>query len=195
MTFPDWKKLWRIERAIDIPHLAVAVLTPWIFVRVLWYHCTREFKAWPSQYETGVVIGWRWPFAKTFRERTWIQKQDMPLALYGAMDEAYVARATDELGWGKEASDDPRAFRKFSPYMAATVRELKSFPRPCGHNYWLADCPSCARAALTLATMLMAQHKPASVPNPKEDPVLAFRRRQAEAARLEAERQKQCLPR
>lgn len=192
MTFAQWKALWRIERSIDIPHLAVALMCPWLFVRVLWYFCPREFKAWPSQYETGVVIGWRWPFAKTFREKSWVAKEDMPLVLYGAMDEAYVARATKELGWGDEAASDPRAFRKFSPYLAATIRELKNFPRTCGHNYWIADCPSCARSTLTLAAMLMSKYKPASVPNPNEDPVVAFRRRQAEAARLESERQK-CL--
>jgi hypothetical protein len=192
MRWSEWRSLWRIDRDVDIPHLSVVVMCPYGFVRVLWYHCPKEFKAWPNQYETGVVLGWRWPWQKTFREKKWIAYRDnIPLAIYGAMDQIYVVRAAKELGW------NPEEMRGLpSPqYIAPAVRGIILSQPPCPHKYWIADCPNCARKALTAVIRLQEKHLPRSVPDPYENPIDAFRRREAEAqARLLAADQPTALP-
>ena len=56
MKFSEWRKLWRIDKTIKIPHADVIVMTPYLFVRVLWYFNRRRFEAHPSTYETGDVL-------------------------------------------------------------------------------------------------------------------------------------------
>lgn len=181
MTWKEWRKFWRVERQVDIPHLSVVVMTPYAFARVLWYFCPKEFKAWPSQYETGIVIGWRWPFTKKFKEKKWAVLEDMPLAIYGAMDQTYVLRAANELGWDVEEFQKAPSRLDERQYIAATVRGIIQAQPRCEHKHWIANCPNCARKALDAAIRLTQKHLPRSVPDPREDPLTAFRRREAEA--------------
>jgi hypothetical protein len=187
MTWREWRRMFRFERTVKIPHLSITCMCPYAFVRVAWYYNERKFEAWPSRWATGVVLGWRWPWWKTFREKQWVRYDEMPLALYGAMDQAYTARATKELGWGDEAADNPYACGQYSPYIAATIREIRR-RRPCIHPYWIANCLDCGRAALSLAVSLTARVSPEAIPDPREEPIVAFRRREAEAKRLAAGR-------
>jgi hypothetical protein len=189
MNFHSWLHLWRIERDVKIPHLSVTVMTPWAFARLLWFYNRRPFQAWPSEYETSLVLGWRWPFAKTFREKKWANTQAMPMAVYGGpMDEVYLIRAVKELdffiGAGREhqLADRPE-IRHIGP----TVKVLLGQGPKCDHPYWIATCPQCARKALRLAVNLKAKYEPVRLIDPHEEPIIGFRRREAEAlARLKA---------
>ena len=183
MNWREWKSLWKFDRDVDIPHASVVCMTPYCFVRVLWHYNRRPFQAWPSQYETGVVLGWRWPFAEKFKERQWMKKYagaEMPIAIYGGpMDEVYLARCVKELDWPME-SDRPTldaAVRHIGP----TVKDLLQMVPRCDHNFWLADCPHCARKALRMAISYKTKYNPVKLIDPHEDPLTAFRRRQAEA--------------
>lgn len=177
MTWKEWRSLWRTERQVDIPHLSIVVMTPYGFVRVLWHFCPKEFKAWPSQYETGIVLGWRWPFTKKFREKKWMRYQEMPLALYGAMDAAYLMRAGKELGILSAAKEDQDSIQ----YLCPSIRSVKLREPKCEHPYWIASCPDCARKTLLALVRMKAMYQPRSIPDPREDPLTAFRRREAEA--------------
>ena len=178
MTWSEWRSMFRFDRTVDIPHLSVTVMCPYVFVRGLWYFNRREFQAYPSEYETSLVIGWRWPFARVFREKKWAIYEKMPLALYGAMDAIYMVRADRELGSGSMIN---------ALYIAPTVRELLQVKRGCAHNYWIANCPECARKALSLAVHMTAKYQPKSIPDLNEPPIVGFRRREAEAqAKLKA---------
>ena len=190
MKWKEWRSLWRVERTVNIPHLSVTVMTPWAFVRALWYFNQREFQAWPSEYETSLVIGWRWPFAKKFREKKWATKpKALPMAVYGApMDEIYLVRVCRELHIVDPTVllvDDPRV-----AHIGPTVKALLQHEPKCNHDripYWKADCPECARAALRLAIDFKAKYEPVRLIDPHEEPIIGFRRREAEAqARLKA---------
>ena len=98
MRFSEWRSLWRFDREIDVPHASVVVMCPYAFARILWYSTSKEFKAWPATWDTGIVLGWRWPWRKEFREKAWIRRDEMPLAMYSAMDQTYLARATKDFG-------------------------------------------------------------------------------------------------
>lgn len=156
MRFAEWKSLWRINRRIDVPHAAVAVMTPYCFVRALWYYSDQQLKAWPSQYETGVVLGWRWPWKKTFREKKWMRHHPMPMALYAAGDLVYMARIAGELGIQVPTSQSIESIR----YVGPTVREILNRQPKCGHNYWTADCRQCARKAFLYAMEMKAKYEP-----------------------------------
>ncbi len=186
MNWREWKSLWRFDRQVDIPHLSIAVMTPYAFVRALWYSTSKEFKAWPNAWETGVVLGWRWPWRNEFREKHWIRRDLMPLAVYGGpMDEIYLARATKELLLVDDnfpiervtftAADSP--IRHIGP----TVNALLRLGPRCSHNLWIADCPNCARKALRMAIQLKAKYEPVKLIDPHENPIIGFRRREAEA--------------
>jgi hypothetical protein len=180
MKWTEWKSLWRYEKQINIPHASIVVMTPYCFARILWYFNRREFQAWPSEYETSLVLGWRWPFTKTFREKKWATVQPLPLAIYGgAMDEVYLARAIDELHWPMELEKPvlDAAVRHIGP----TVKDLLQMVPRCNHNFWLADCPDCARKALRMAISYKTKYNPVRLIDPHEDPIAAFRRREAEA--------------
>lgn len=194
MTWREWRSLFQFKGQIDPPHLSITCMCPYAFLRLLWYHNTKAFAAWPAEWETGVVVGWRRPWGQ-FHEKAWIRREPLPLALYGAMDQAYVARATRELGWGDAAAENPYAYSQHSPYIAATIREMqKNWPPLCGHKYWIANCQDCARAALTFAVFLTASFRPKAIPDPRESPIDAFRRREAEAKRLAANVRDAALP-
>lgn len=193
MNWREWKSLWRFDRQVDIPHLSIAVMTPYAFVRVLWYFNRREFQAWPSEYETSLVLGWRWPFTKTFKEKAWRKIEKMPLAVYGGpMDEIYLLRATKELLLVDEQYPLTREdkTRHDIRHIGPTVNILLKLGPPCQHPYWVATCPQCARKALRLAIDLKAKYEPVRLIDPHEDPIVGFRRREAEAQRLEAEKRK-----
>jgi hypothetical protein len=54
----------------------------------------------------------------------------------------------------------------------------------CAHDripYWKADCPECARKALRMAIALKTRYEPVRQIDPHEDPIVGFRRREAEA--------------
>src|SRR5277367_4468710 len=107
MTRREWLSLWRFDRDVDIPHLSVVCMCPYGFVRVLWYSTSKEFKAWPATWDTGIVLGWRWPWKKAFKEKSWLRSQPMPLAICGGpIDMVYLIRATRELGWDTESALD-----------------------------------------------------------------------------------------
>jgi hypothetical protein len=189
VTFREWRSLWRIDRDVKIPHLSVTVMTPWAFARALWYFNRREFQAWPSEYETSLVIGWRWPFAKKFREKKWgVKPKALPLAVYGApMDEVYLARVCKDLHIETQGrlTDNPIVL-----HIGPTVKQMLQYAPDCAHDrisYWTADCPECARAALRLAIAFKAKYEPVRLIDPHEEPIIGFRRREAEAqARLKA---------
>lgn len=186
MTFKEWRSLWRFDRTVNIPHLSATLMCPWAFARVLWYHNRREFQAWPSEYETSLALGWRWPFTKTFKEKKWAKIEPMPLALYGAMDEIYTVRAVRELKWDGEDALQSMVRMYDVRYIAPTIRAVLQAEPKCAHNYWIANCPDCARKALSLAVQMTAKHPPKSIPDPHESPIDGFRRREAEAkARLQ----------
>lgn len=181
MTWKEWKSLWLFNRLIAPPAADVILSTPYGFVRLIWYHTKQDFKAWPNTLDSGIVIGWRWPFQKYFRERAlWKHQQPLPVAIYGApMDEIYLARCLQELGWPMEC-DKPMldaAVRHIGP----TVKDLLQMVPRCDHNLWMASCPDCARKALRMAIAYKAKHNPVKLIDPHEDPLKAFRRRQAEA--------------
>lgn len=188
MTFSEWRKLFFIETKIRIPEFYLFLMCPYVGVGFLWYTAgKKEFEAWPNKRDTGLLFTWRWPFREQFKERVWYwQRAELPLALYGAMDQSYVERAMRELGWTK--NDDGKRFNpytgvKYTQYISAAVREMKKIEPKCAHNYWIANCPDCARRSMTLAVFLMSQAKPQSVPDPNESPLAAFQRREAEAQR------------
>lgn len=191
MKWSEWKSLWRFDKTVDIPHLSITVMCPYGFVRVLWYFNRREFQAWPSEYETSLVLGWRWPFAKEFKERAWRKLEKMPLAVYGGpMDEIYLARAVRELGWDTDNALESTVRMFDVKHIGPTIRaanQLTIAPK-CEHPYWLASCPNCARRALTLAVQLKAKYGPVKMIDPHESPIEGFRRREAKARRLERER-------
>ncbi len=139
-TWREWRSLYRIDREVDIPHLAVTVMCPWAFARILWYHCPKDFKAWPNQYETSLVLGWRWPWRKAFREKKWAKYHPMPAAVYSAMDLIYLYRATPNMH-----PDDQM-------HVGRTVKKIAAAGIVCGHNYYLPSCPGCAKKALYFAT-------------------------------------------
>jgi hypothetical protein len=191
MRWNEWKLLWRFDKIVDIPSLQVTVMTPWAFARILWYCNRREFQAWPSEYETSLVLGWRWPFAKKFREKKWAKIQPMPLAIYGGpMDEVYLARATKELLLVDASFPIERvtftAANSDIRHIGPTVNVLLHQGPLCAHPFWIASCPQCARKALRLAINLKTKHEQAPWIDPHEDPVIGFRRREAEAKRLES---------
>ncbi len=185
LTWSEWRKLWSFTRVIDAPAADITLMTPYGFVRFMWYTTSKEFKAWPTTLDSGVVIGWRWPFQNRFKEKSWLKSQVLPLALYGAMDYAYTVRAAMELGWSKDSNtvEELKEVRRLMPYIAAAIREINKLDPQHGHNLWIPNCPDCARRALSLATRLMAEPKPNSVPKSQmeEHPLVAFQRRQAEA--------------
>jgi hypothetical protein len=201
MTFKEWRSLWRFDRTVDVPHLSAVLMCPWLFVRLLWFFNRCEFQAWPSEYETSLVIGWRWPFTKKFKEKKWAKLEKMPLAIYGGpMDEVYLIRATRELSLIEENYSVERKghFLAEHPeirHIGATVKDLLNLTPSCDHNFWLASCPQCARKALRLAIHLKTRYEPVRLIDPHEDPIVGFRRREAEAkARLEAGKSPQvCL--
>jgi hypothetical protein len=182
MKWKEWRSLWRVERTVNIPHLSVTVMTPWAFVRLLWYFNRREFQAWPSEYETSLVIGWRWPFAKKFREKKWAIVKAMPMAIYGApMDEVYLARVCKDLHIETQGklTDNPGVL-----HIGPTVKQMLQYAPDCAHDrisYWKADCQECARAALRLAIAFKAKYEPVRLIDPHEEPIVGFRRREAEA--------------
>jgi len=164
------------------------VMTPWAFSRLLWFYNRRPFQAWPSEYETSLALGWRWPFTKTFREHKWVSTQAMPMAVYGApMDRVYLIRVCNDLHIEIKGKlvDNPE-IRHISP----TVKQVLQSAPDCAHDripYWKADCPECARKALRMAIALKAKYEPIRQIDPHEDPIIGFRRREAEAqARLKA---------
>jgi len=184
-------RLWRIERDVKIPHLAVTVVTPWAVVRVFWYFCDAAFKAWPNRYETGLVVGWRWPWRRVFKERKWTVFHSMPMAIYGApMDEIYSIRAVRELGWDTDNAFESTVRMFDVRCLGPTVKDAKQLTvaSECEHNYWIASCPDCARRALSLAVQLKAKYEPIKLIDPREPPIIGFRRREAEAKRLESMR-------
>ena len=188
MTFHSWLHLWRIDRDVKIPHISIMVMTPWAFSRLLWFYNRRPFQAWPSEYETSLALGWRWPFTKTFREHKWVSTQAMPMAVYGApMDRVYLIRVCNDLHIEIKGKlvDNPE-IRHISP----TVKQVLQSAPDCAHDripYWKADCPECARKALRMAIALKAKYEPIRQIDPHEDPIIGFRRREAEAqARLKA---------
>jgi hypothetical protein len=202
-----WKSLWRLDRDIQVPHASVVVMCPYGFVRVLWHYCPKEFKAWPSTYETGVVLGWRWPFHKKFKERKWMKSQFMALPLYGPMDMVYLVRTAKYLGFEVPRGSNMEATR----YVGPTIREIVQLEPRCAHNYWIASCEQCAKKALVHAIALYGQCKGDAVSLKQregerlvaqeaerrtaheaakkeaialgipEDPLTAFQRREAEA--------------
>lgn len=190
MTFREWRNLFRFDRTIDIPHLSAALMCPWAFARLCWYFNRREFQAWPSEYETSLVLGWRWPFAKKFKEKKWATVEKMPLAIYGGpMDEVYLARATKELLLIDDNFPIERvtftAANSDIRHIAPTVNVLLRLGPLCNHLYWVANCEQCARKALRLAINLKTKYEQAPRIDPHEDPIVGFRRREAEAkARL-----------
>jgi hypothetical protein len=192
MTFKEWRDLWYVAHVCDIPHLSVIVQTPYAFVRVLWHYNRRPFPAWPSEYETGIVLGWRWPFTKKFREKKWAKSEPLPLAIYGGpMDEVYLARATKELLLVDNSFPIERvtfmAANSDIRHIAPTVNVLLRLGPACNHPYWVASCQQCARKALRLAINLKTKYEQAPWIDPHKEPIVAFRRREAEAkARLEA---------
>jgi len=161
MTFKQWKEsLWRLDHDIRIPHLAVSLVTPWVFVRAMWHYNKRPFPAWPSVYETGVVVGWRWPFGKRFREHTWMTRPvPLPKAIYGApMDMVYLERVSGEL-----AVDHWEPM----PLTVQTLKAILALEPKCNHgtpDFWIADCPNCARKALRYAVSLAKSE--GTVPRP-----------------------------
>lgn len=148
MTWREWRNLFRFEKIVDVPHLSVYCMCPYGFVRILWYFCPKDFKAWPSQYETGIVLGWRWPWREKFKERKWVRIQEMPLAVYWAMDEAYLARVAVE--FAVDPKSPPEAFTPGVGKLVTIRKIVQAEPR-CPHNYWIASCENCARKALLLA--------------------------------------------
>jgi len=96
------------------------------------------------------AFGWRWPWHKTFREKNWLRYEPMPLAIYGPMDMVYLTRAANEL-----QMQNP-IFGTMS-YIGPTIRAIIQSKPACGHNYWIASCQHCARAALLLAVSLKAK--------------------------------------
>ena len=140
-TWRQYRSLFRIDREVDGPRFSVTVMCPYAFARVLWHFCPRDFKAWPNQYETSLVLGWRWPWRKAFREKKWAKFEPMPAAAYSAMDLVYLGRATPNM------SHEDRLF------VCRTVKQIAdNGGAPCGHNYYLPSCPGCARKALYFAT-------------------------------------------
>jgi hypothetical protein len=186
MNWTEWKSLWRAERTVNIPHLSVVLMTPYVFVRFLWYFNRRPFQAWPSEYETSLVLGWRWPFTKKFREKKWATVERLPMAIYGGpMDEIYLARATKELLLVDENFPIERvtftAANSDIRHIAPTVNVLLHLGPLCDHKFWIASCPQCARKALRLAINLKTKYEQAPRIDPHEDPIVGFRRREAEA--------------
>jgi hypothetical protein len=182
MKWKEWRSLWLVERTVNIPHLSVTVMTPWAFVRLLWYFNRREFQAWPSEYETSLVIGWRWPFAKKFREKKWAIVKAMPMAIYGApMDEVYLIRATRDLLFVDQDCNLRFTDHSEVRHIGPTVKVLLGQGPKCDHLYWIATCPQCARKALRLAVNLKAKYEPVRLIDPHEEPIVGFRRREAEA--------------
>ena len=92
MKWSEWKSLWRFDRTVNIPHLSATLMCPWAFARLMWYFNRREFEAWPSEYETSLVLGWRWPFTKKFREKKWATVERLPMAIYGPSDLSYLQK-------------------------------------------------------------------------------------------------------
>ena len=184
MTFKEWRSLWRFDRTVDIPHLSATLMCPWAFARVLWYYNRREFQAWPSEYETSFILGWRWPFTKTFREKKWAKIEPMPLAIYGGpMDEIYLDRVAHEIHMHPQDDSD----RANILQVGVTVRRLREMAPFCEHKFWTADCRDCVRKALRMAVRLTSTYQPVRSIDPHESPIDGFRRREAEAkARLQA---------
>lgn len=162
MKWTEWKSLWRFDKQVNIPHLSIIAMSPYGFVRMLWYSTSKEFKAWPNVWETGVVIGWRWPWTQKFKEKAWLYKDEMPLALYSAMDQVYAIRATKHFAMDPDASVfKPDIF--FATKAAFTIKEtIESMP--CLHDrlgqprYWIASCETCARKALLKAILVRGQY-------------------------------------
>ena len=156
MKWSEWCEQWRFERTVDGASFSLICSCPYAFVRVLWHYNRRPFQAWPSQHETGVVIGWRWPFARQFRERQWVEKRNMPLAVYGGpMDEVYLIRALDELEWPMEES---RQYTQHpcSPHQPhGQCAAIATWAAPCDHR--LLDCHVPAMRAPCAASRRSAQ--------------------------------------
>lgn len=214
MKIKEWKSLWRFDRTVNIPHLSATLMSPWAFARLCWYFNRREFQAWPSEYETSLVLGWRLPFTKKFKEKKWATVEKMPLAIYGPSDLTYLQKVAHELGLPISTAANIEGTR----YLGPTIREILQREPKCAHNYWIASCPNCARKALLQAVAMKgefqgdtktvnqreaerlvaqgtereAAHKEAlkeakrlGIPEWDESPLEAFRRHEAEAkARL-----------
>ena len=108
------------------------------------------------------VLGWRWPWQTKFREKAWIRKQEMPLAIYSAMDQVYMVRATKHFGLEPDQSIfKPESY--FATKAALTIKETIE-SAPCPHDkpgqarYWIASCESCARKALLKAIAVRGQY-------------------------------------
>jgi hypothetical protein len=127
-----------------------------VFVQLFWYFNSKEFQAWPSQYETSLVLGWRWPFTKMFKEKKWtaLTKQ-MPLAIYGPSDLIYLQRVAKELGLPIPTASNIEGTR----YLGPTIREIIQREPKCQHNYWIASCQNCARKALVLAVEMKGTYE------------------------------------
>lgn len=173
-----WKSLFRFERKINIPELDIVLACPYFFVRLMWVTTSKEFRAWPNTLDSGVVIGWRWPLKRRFAERQWLKKQQMPLAIYGLpMDTAYLARAAQAIGLTLDQVRDFELVR----HIGITVKEILHAGSGCGHHYWIASCPNCARKALLQAVEMKKKYEPLTPINLNEPPYTAFLRREEEA--------------
>jgi hypothetical protein len=155
MSWREYKKHFRLGGERRVPHAEFHWVTPYFFIRFLWYWTDQTFKAWPTFYQTGVVIGWRWPWWDSFKEKQWSRKDTAPLAIYPAMDLAYLARAAHEI---KIPLIEIGSAGK---YIGPVIRTLCTgcYPR-CDHNYWIADCQDCARKALLYAIRLRMKYEP-----------------------------------
>ncbi len=135
-----FRSQFRFEKSVDIPHLRVSCACPWLGVHALWYFCPNEYKAWPGQYETGIAVVWRLPWRKKLHHKEWMKYHPMPPAVYSAMDLVYLGRATP----GMDPNDQM--------FVGQTVKKLVAQGSLCGHTYFIASCPGCARKALYFAT-------------------------------------------
>lgn len=193
MTLREWRSLWRFDHQVNIPELSITMMCPYLFVRLMWYTTSKEFRGWPNTLDSGVVIGWRWPFTKKFKEKSWLKKQKMAIVIYPAMDAIYTARvAVEGLCWdeenlglkkhevGREIVREPATIARLAQ-IAATFRKMRDVQSPCGHAYWSADCPDCARRSFNFAVQMVEKYEPFRPPDPTEHPLAAFQRREAEA--------------
>lgn len=194
MTLREWRSLWRFDHQVNIPELSITMMCPYLFVRLMWYTTSKEFRGWPNTLDSGVVIGWRWPFTRQFHEKSWAwQRKAMPIVIYPAMDAVYTARVVvEELKWDEEEiglksgaiSGETRCKVETLDQIsqvAATFRKMRDVQSPCGHAYWSADCPDCARRAYNFAVQMVQKYEPFQPPDPTEHPLAAFQRREAEA--------------
>lgn len=153
-SWREWRSLWHITKTVKVPAFDITVMTPYLFLRVMWYTTSIEFKAWPATLDSGMVLGWRWPFRKKFRERAWAwNKTALPLAIFGGpMDAIYLTRAANALYFNPED-----ATTENMRWIGPTVKDAISMPGSCTHAYWIENCSSCACRAMLLAITMKKQ--------------------------------------